>query len=168
MTGVSRFVAVVAGHPQNPVLYVVQSVCCHFGAAALHEDSAAPTAGRRRFAGQVCVLEGLQPDASLVPTLQNTLGAYHCRSERTEMRRDRGWALITMRQQEEDIQIHIHIPSVMLPDAEQGYQAPAAWRTWNTRGRVTTVACFVSVTLQIENREKLGCIPRREEEPVTT
>lgn len=33
MTGVSRVVAVVAGDPQNPVLYVVHPVGCDFGAA---------------------------------------------------------------------------------------------------------------------------------------
>lgn len=54
MTGVSWVVAVVAGDPQDPVLYVVHPVGCHFG-AAVHEDSAA-AAGRRRFARQVRVL----------------------------------------------------------------------------------------------------------------
>lgn len=48
MTGVSRVVPVVAGDPQNPVLYVVHPVCCHFR-AAVHKDSAAAT-GRRRLA----------------------------------------------------------------------------------------------------------------------
>lgn len=33
-----------------------------------------------------------------------------------------------------------HIPSVMLPDAEQGYQTPVAWQPQNTRGRVTTIS----------------------------
>lgn len=87
MTGVSRVVAVVAGYPQNPVLYVVHPVGCHFG-AAVHEDSAAAT-GLRRLSRQVRVHHGLHPDARLVTTLQNTLSAYHCRSERTEFRRER-------------------------------------------------------------------------------
>lgn len=47
MTGVPRVVAVVAGDPQNPVLYVVHPVGCHFG-AAICEDIAAAT-GRRRL-----------------------------------------------------------------------------------------------------------------------
>lgn len=84
MTGVAWVVAVVAGDPQNPVLYVVHPVGCHFG-AAVHQSSAAAT-GRRRLARQVRGLQRLQPDARLVSTLQNTLGAYHCRSERTEIR----------------------------------------------------------------------------------
>lgn len=67
MTGVSRVVAVVAGDPQNPVLNVVQSVGCHFG-AAVREDNAAAT-GRRRLARQVCALQGLQPNTRLVSTL---------------------------------------------------------------------------------------------------
>lgn len=96
MTGVSRVVAVVAGDPQNPVLNVVQSVGCRFG-AAVREDSAAAT-GRRRLARQVCALQGLQPNTRLVSTLKNSLGAHHCRSEREEMRWDRGRALITMRE----------------------------------------------------------------------
>lgn len=83
MTGVSRVVAVVAGDPQNPVLNVVQSVGCRFG-AAVREDSAAAT-GRRRLARQVCALQGLQPNTRLVSTLKNSLGAHHCRSEREEM-----------------------------------------------------------------------------------
>lgn len=73
MTGVPRVVAVVAGDPQNPVLYVVHPVGCHFG-AAVHECTAAAT-GRRRLAGQVHLLQGLQLDAMLVSTLQNSLGA---------------------------------------------------------------------------------------------
>lgn len=96
MTGVSRVVAVVAGDPQDPVLYVVHPVGCHFG-AAVRERRAAAATGLRRLARQVRVDQGLQPDARLVSTLQNTLGAYHCRSERTEMRRERGRARITMR-----------------------------------------------------------------------
>lgn len=141
MTGVSRVVAVVAGDPQDPVLDVVHPVGCHFG-AAVHEDAAAAAAvtGRRRLARQVCVLQGLQPDARLLSTLQNTLGAHHVRSERAEMRRERERALIsttretlgaasTISRQQADIQTLIHIPSVMLPDAEQGYQTPETWQT---------------------------------------
>ena len=157
VAGVSRVIAVVARDPQDPVLYVVHPVGCHFG-AAVHEDGAT---GRRSLARQVCVLQGLQPDARLVPALQDTLGACHFRSKRAEIERHRGQALITMREtpgaastisrreeeeeeeeEEEDIHIHIHIPSVMLPDAEQGYQTPGAWQTSNTRGRATTITCF--------------------------
>lgn len=89
VTRVSRVVAVVAGDPQDPVLDVVHPVGCHFG-VAVHEDAAAAATGRRRLARQVCVLQGLQPDARLLSTLQNTLGAHHVRSERAELRRDRG------------------------------------------------------------------------------
>lgn len=87
MTGVARVVAVVAGDPQNPVLDVVHPVGCHFG-AAVHERSAAAT-GRRSLARQVRPLQGLQPNTRLVFTLQNTFGAFHCRSEPTEIRRER-------------------------------------------------------------------------------
>lgn len=88
MTGVARVVAVVACDPQDPVLDVVHPVGRHFG-VAVRERCAAAT-GRRRLARQVRVLQGLQSDARLVSTLQNTLGAYHCRSERTGLRRERG------------------------------------------------------------------------------
>jgi len=91
MTGVSRVVAVVAGDPQNPVLDVVHHPVGRHRGAAVHRD------GRCRLLRQVRVYQGLQPDAWLVSTLQNTLGAYHCRSERTEIRGERGWALTGMR-----------------------------------------------------------------------
>lgn len=79
MAGVTRVVAVVAGDPQDPVLDVVHPVGCHFG-AAVHECSAT---GRRRFARQVRVVQGLQPDVSAPRT---PLGADHGRSGWTEMR----------------------------------------------------------------------------------
>ena len=96
MAGVARVVAVVAGDPQDPVLDVVHPVGRHFGVAVRERSAAA--AGRRRLARQVRVLQGLQSDARLVSTLQNTLGAYHRRSERTGKRSERGWAPITMRE----------------------------------------------------------------------
>lgn len=123
MAGVARVVAVVSGDPQDPVLDVVHPVGCHFG-AAVHECSAT---GRRRFARQVRVVQGLQSNVS---ALRSPLGVYHCSSGWTEIRGARRRALnappetITNYQQEDDD----HIPSVMLPDAEQGYHTPGACR----------------------------------------
>lgn len=96
MTRVARVVAVVAGDPQNPVLYVVHPVGGHFGAAVLERGAAAT--GRRRLARQVRLLQGLQPDAWLLSTLRDSVGADHGRSEWPEIRGERGKVRITMRE----------------------------------------------------------------------
>lgn len=46
MTGVSWVVAIVAGDPQNPVLYIMHPVGCHFR-PDVPEDRRAATARRR-------------------------------------------------------------------------------------------------------------------------
>lgn len=47
-------------------------------------------------------------------------------------------------QQQDDFQAHIHIPSVMLPDAEQGYQTPGACR-YETVGGVSPLSHLNSI-----------------------
>lgn len=152
MTGVPRVVAVVAGDPQNPVLYVVHPVGCHFG-VAVHECVAAAT-GRRRLARQVHLVQGLQPDARLVSTLQNTLGAYHCRSERAEIRRERRGEPWSPRERPSGLHQQLATrgrhPS---PHSHSFSDAPGrrarlsnsrSLQTWNTRGRVTTITFKVN------------------------
>lgn len=49
---------------------------------------------------------------------------------------------IGQEQQEEDVQVHTHIPSVRLPRAEErGDRAAGVRHAANARGRVATVTC---------------------------
>lgn len=95
MTGISRVIAIVAGDPQNPVLNIMHSVGCHFRADV--PDERLSVTGRRRLAWQVRVVELFQPNAGLVSALNNTFGAYHFKSKRTEVRQRLRCAVITMR-----------------------------------------------------------------------